>query len=62
MAARLRFAIIAPIPIEGRPVRIDASVGAATATEGTLDALLRAADAAMYREKLARRHPARVTA
>jgi diguanylate cyclase (GGDEF)-like protein len=55
VAARLRFAVLAPTAIEGHPVSIDVSVGAATATEGTLDALLRAADAAMYREKLSRR-------
>ncbi|GAA3256206.1 diguanylate cyclase domain-containing protein [Dactylosporangium siamense] len=58
VAARLRFALIAPIRIDGRFVQVDASIGAATATEGTLDALLRAADAEMYREKAARRHPA----
>ncbi|MDG6109197.1 GGDEF domain-containing protein [Dactylosporangium aurantiacum] len=59
VAARLRFAITAPVTIDGRSVRIDASVGAATAAGpgDTLDALLRAADAGMYREKAGRRRP-----
>ncbi|GAA1565097.1 hypothetical protein GCM10009827_103330 [Dactylosporangium maewongense] len=58
VAARLRAALLDPITIDGRPVHIAASIGAATDTDTTLDALLRAADAGMYREKATRRlHP-----
>jgi diguanylate cyclase (GGDEF)-like protein len=58
IAARLRFALMAPIRIDGELVHIDASIGTTTATEGTLDALLRVADADMYREKATRRRTA----
>ncbi|MET7424436.1 GGDEF domain-containing protein [Dactylosporangium sp. NPDC005555] len=55
VAARLRFALIAPIRLDGRFVQIDASIGVTTATGGTLDDMMRAADAEMYREKANRR-------
>ncbi|MEV4516878.1 hypothetical protein AB0K00_48985 [Dactylosporangium sp. NPDC049525] len=58
----MRFALLAPIHIDGETVQIDASIGATTATAGTLDALLRAADADMYHEKANRRHLSHVTA
>ncbi len=37
VAARLRFALIAPIRIDGQFVQIDASIGVTTATPGTVD-------------------------
>ncbi|WP_327001003.1 GGDEF domain-containing protein [Dactylosporangium sp. NBC_01737] len=60
-AERLRAALTAPIALAAgedqppRTIRIDASIGAATARDGDLDDLLRAADADMYRVKAAHR-------
>ncbi|GAA2627104.1 hypothetical protein GCM10010399_68350 [Dactylosporangium fulvum] len=53
IAERLRRAVMAPILLEGEQVSIDASIGVATAVDDSLDNLLRAADADMYRVKSA---------
>ena len=52
---RLRHALGAPVPLDGATAHVDASIGAATGDGGNLDELLRAADADMYRVKLAHR-------
>ncbi|GAA2392605.1 hypothetical protein GCM10010170_105440 [Dactylosporangium salmoneum] len=53
VAERLRAAIGAPVPLGPGTVRVDASIGTATARDGDLDSLLRTADAEMYRVKSA---------
>jgi diguanylate cyclase (GGDEF)-like protein len=56
VAARATAAVRAPITTHAGEVRVDASVGLATAPRDgtTLDAVLHAADARMYRQKRAR--------
>ncbi|WP_238017888.1 diguanylate cyclase [Dactylosporangium sp. AC04546] len=54
-ADRLRFALLSPVVLDGREVTVDASIGVATAADASLDELLRAADADMYRVKSAHR-------
>jgi diguanylate cyclase (GGDEF)-like protein len=54
VADRLRGVLDAPFQLQGREIRLTASVGialASTSTHDTPDALLRDADAAMYRAK-----------
>ncbi|MEU8612450.1 GGDEF domain-containing protein [Actinoplanes sp. NPDC048791] len=54
-ADRLRSTLSTPIVLAGEQVRVGVSIGVASATASELDALLRTADADMYRVK-ARRH------
>lgn len=57
-AARLEAALEAPIQVSGVEIRIGVSVGAATGTIGAdADALIAAADAAMYAVKSRRHRP-----
>jgi diguanylate cyclase (GGDEF)-like protein len=56
IADRLRSTLSTPIVLAGEKVRVGVSIGVASATAGELDALLRTADADMYRVK-ARRRP-----
>jgi diguanylate cyclase (GGDEF)-like protein/PAS domain S-box-containing protein len=52
VAARLLQSVQAPLTLEGREVRVGASVGVAVASPGTsVDGLLRQADGAMYAAK-----------
>nr|WP_231126268.1 GGDEF domain-containing protein [Motilibacter aurantiacus] len=53
VSARLHEALAAPLRVRGQDMRLRASIGVATAGPGfdDPDALLRAADDAMYREK-----------
>ena len=59
MAARIRLALREPYQIAGLAVTVGASVGTAVAPPagGDVDALLHAADVAMYRVKADRRTP-----
>ncbi len=59
VAARIRLALREPYQIAGRAVNVGASVGTAVAptSGGDVDALLHAADVAMYRVKADRRIP-----
>ena len=55
LAARIRQAVDAPFSLDGRPVRIGASVGAAVRAPGeAATAVLSAADTAMYADKRSR--------
>jgi diguanylate cyclase (GGDEF)-like protein/PAS domain S-box-containing protein len=55
LAARITEALADPIPLPGGPVRVGASVGAASGPATDAAQLLREADAAMYRVKADRR-------
>ncbi|MFC5002031.1 diguanylate cyclase domain-containing protein [Dactylosporangium cerinum] len=51
LTGQIVAALSAPIDLDGRPLRVGASVGVATGPAGDPDRLLRDADAAMYRTK-----------
>jgi diguanylate cyclase (GGDEF)-like protein len=55
VAQRFQALLRAPIPVDGRPVEVAASVGVVTGTGGDPDDLLRGADEQMYRIKHAGR-------
>ncbi|MBM2616280.1 GGDEF domain-containing protein [Actinoplanes sp. LDG1-06] len=64
LADRLRALICEPVDLDGQTASVGVSIGAAVRAAGEdadLDALSRAADAAMYREKSARRASAAST-
>ncbi|MEV4510325.1 sensor domain-containing diguanylate cyclase [Dactylosporangium sp. NPDC049525] len=60
LAEQIVAALCAPVDLDGRPLRIGASVGVATGPAGDPDRLLREADAAMYRTKQHRKATATV--
>ncbi|GAA4924961.1 GGDEF domain-containing protein [Actinoplanes utahensis] len=55
LAEQVAAVVAEPMPIDGRVLRVGASVGVSAGTPGAGDTLLRAADAAMYERKRERR-------
>jgi diguanylate cyclase (GGDEF)-like protein len=63
LADRIRTALAAPYEIEGEDIHVSAAIGIATTTDPAMspEDLIRAADEAMLREKVAGRRAARVS-
>ncbi len=61
LTRRLHAALLDPLDVLGQPVRVSASIGAVFSRErpAEVDELMRAADAAMYRDKHAAPRPGR---